>query len=476
MLKFSVSQSVWRWTIMENSNEIKNALIDWLESWRDSNGIDNGVKLEGEILDKFVSELHGEIVGLIGDFGQNTISDTANLVLYSGQDYNMVKEFCEASNGKYYMISNTAADILWNETLRDTIAITIGEDKATDPITARVLEGKVYNADETWSRTTQYATDSNTYLALDDFISSKIAEAGLEKGNIIYIISDTANPNSVGLMTEIPTVFNYKDADGVSSSNAIEVVTNLIKNEDGTFTYEKVDCSNATVYFTDDGNVKYVDMLESLGSEGTYVGQSQFTTTLKEYLNYSQDSDMTTKYKDYDSYTALEKLQAKQYDYEKRLIADMIDRGVTSENGIELLSKEELRNKYSFIGDNVDDGVIKELQLSDYRNKKYGIDSAKDMKIYMDETGNVTVASNQKYASIDIENVEANAKFSTTVDDYLNYTDDAEMKATYNDYELLEGIERVEAKQLDLEMLRNIMDELKKNVDVYVDYREYKAS
>lgn len=97
---------------MENSIEIADILKEWVKAWRTNNGIseepenqENEGKLSGEILDKFVADLQDEIINVIGDFGKNSIGENAKLVLYSGIDYEFVQEFCEASNGEYYMIS-----------------------------------------------------------------------------------------------------------------------------------------------------------------------------------------------------------------------------------------------------------------------------------------------------------------------------------------------------------------------------------
>lgn len=190
-------------------DKIINTLIEWAESWRNRNEIIDGKILSGETLEKFISELQNEITKVVGDFGINSSGENAKLVLYSGSDYKLVREFCETSNGEYYMISHTDANLLWDDGLRYQISATIGEYDIKGTITAQVLEGKAYEADgKTWTRTSNYATDSGNYLALDDFLSSKVTEAGLEKGNVLYMLGDAAKPNSVGLLTEMPVLFN----------------------------------------------------------------------------------------------------------------------------------------------------------------------------------------------------------------------------------------------------------------------------
>ena len=187
----------------------------------------------------FISELQTKIVEEIINFGVNIEGyENAILILYSGVYYEDIKSFCEASNGKYYMISQTNANFLWKDEFRDTVAYVIGEPNSKGEITARVLEGKKYSEyDSSWTRISNYATESGNYLALDDFVSSKVVEAGLSKGKILYFIGDKATPNNVGLLTEIPSVYNNAIMNGESLSDKINIATDFVKNADGTFSY-----------------------------------------------------------------------------------------------------------------------------------------------------------------------------------------------------------------------------------------------
>ena len=149
-------------------------LIKWLEGWRKSHDIYDDEVLSGEKLELFISELQTKIVEEIINFGVNIEGyENAILILYSGVYYEDIKSFCEASNGKYYMISQTNANFLWKDEFRDTVAYVIGEPNSKGEITARVLEGKKYSEyDSSWTRISNYATESGNYLALDDFVSS----------------------------------------------------------------------------------------------------------------------------------------------------------------------------------------------------------------------------------------------------------------------------------------------------------------
>ena len=190
---------------MENDYLYK--LNNWLKKWRKRHTIYDDSVLSEEMIETFIGELQEEITTVIGDFGPTTNGfENAKLVLYTGTDYNLVNDFCVSSNGEYYMINQTNASILWNPIFRKNVANVIGEINSDEPISARILAGKSYDSTGRLTRISKYATDSENYLALDDFLSSKVAEAGLKQGDVMYVISPSARSKSVGLSTEVPTV------------------------------------------------------------------------------------------------------------------------------------------------------------------------------------------------------------------------------------------------------------------------------
>ena len=262
-------------------------LIKWLEGWRKSHDIYDDEVLSGEKLELFISELQTKIVEEIINFGVNIEGyENAILILYSGVYYEDIKSFCEASNGKYYMISQTNANFLWKDEFRDTVAYVIGEPNSKGEITARVLEGKKYSEyDSSWTRISNYATESGNYLALDDFVSSKVVEAGLSKGKILYFIGDKATPNNVGLLTEIPSVYNNAIMNGESLSDKINIATDFVKNADGTFSYNILENVNTNVLIDANGKVKYVDLLKFVNNEGTANIDGTFKINVNDYIS-----------------------------------------------------------------------------------------------------------------------------------------------------------------------------------------------
>lgn len=208
------------------TNQIRDDILEWLKKYQLDSKLterraESGGVLSGEALEDFIGTLQDKIVESVtkyaGGFGENTVGDNATLILYSGVNPQMVEKFCSQSGGKYYMISQTGAGILWNEDVREKIAETIGEDKPTEPISARVLEGKEGKYDLKkgnlrfrLENDAKYATDSHKFLALDDFISLQVVEAGIKKGKIRYVLENSHSgiPRSVGMLSEIPRVMS----------------------------------------------------------------------------------------------------------------------------------------------------------------------------------------------------------------------------------------------------------------------------
>lgn len=254
-------------------DKLIRVLIEWLENWRSANSVPDGELLSGELLERFVGELQGKILSETGGFGPTVKGfEDAKLVLYSGVDWNLVGEFCEQSGGKYYMINQTKASMLWNPEFRQAVADVIGERKTKDPISARVLEGKVYeDGAEYGTRIGRYATDSERFLALDDFLSSELAKEGASRGDITYFLSPDARPETVGLSSEVPEVFTQKFFKGRGASSGFVLASDLTRNADGSFSFKTADVSDAIVYFDKSGRAGFVDLVPCVGGESAVL-------------------------------------------------------------------------------------------------------------------------------------------------------------------------------------------------------------
>lgn len=105
-----------------DGNILVEQLKIWIETWRACHPeVPEGI-LQGSDLYMFVDGLQNEIRTQIEDFGFNTIGNDAGLILYSGIGYKDVYNYCEASGGKNYMISQTLSTFLWDDRIRDAVA------------------------------------------------------------------------------------------------------------------------------------------------------------------------------------------------------------------------------------------------------------------------------------------------------------------------------------------------------------------
>lgn len=174
---------------------------------------------------------------------------------------------------------------------------------------------------------------------------------------------------------------------------------------------------DVVVHYDSQGKIVSIDTTAISGGEFNKSTSSVFEIKAGEIRHFTTDTDMSTKYTDYDSYTTLEKIKAKQYDYERTQITQMLDDGVSSKDGISLLTSDEIKTKYGFVDDVTPENVVRELQIAEYYDRKNGTATAKEMEIYFDEDGKVFAAGNSKYKTTEVPDIDVESKFSTTAGD-----------------------------------------------------------
>ncbi|MDE5873144.1 MAG: hypothetical protein K2H07_04455, partial [Lachnospiraceae bacterium] len=268
-----------------SDNVAFESLMDWLDKWRDGKVDEDDEILSDEKLEQFLGELYEKINDEIKDFGPNQDGyENAKLVLYTKYDNKIVEEFCRQSGGKYYMVNQTAANAIWDNDFGKKISEVIGEKNLEGEKTMRVLAGKVRNAEGNFERVSRYATDSGKILSFDDFMSSKLVDAGLKRGNVLYLIGDNPNSKSVGLLTEIPKLLNCATEAGLDLTEVLEVATNVTKGADG-FVYDLINWSNAGVCLDGSGKINYLDILECFGEKNVsmpeHVSKIEFSKYMK---------------------------------------------------------------------------------------------------------------------------------------------------------------------------------------------------
>lgn len=279
--------------MVDKRNEIKKNVMEWIKNWRSQHPeVPDGL-LEGENRKRFYIELQNEVINQIGDFGENEISPNAQLVLYSGPEWQDVQAFCEASNGQYYMISHTPANVLWEGWFVNAVRECIGEaDPKNSPITTRFLSGKDINR----VRINQYAMDDTTILCMDDFLSYNVVLAGLEQGDICYVVGPKLTMQSVGMLTEVPLALNSLLEDGRNLPSEFHVYNNIVDINGNLSFGPPVDINNARLFYSESGQINAIALTDLLGL-GTYAPNNYALSTtysdLITILNTHEFSDIS---------------------------------------------------------------------------------------------------------------------------------------------------------------------------------------
>ena len=373
-----------------------NKLIEHIYSWRNDNNIAYDGELNSSDLAKFADYLQKEISDKVSFSAPNGES---TLILYTGVYYKEVGQFCK-NNSDFYYISDTEANILWEDefqaAINEVITGSYTEQYNNFPgITKKFLGGKDYND----QRINQYAIEGNSeVLALDDFISKTLTEKALEAGkDIVYIAGDSAKSNAVGILTEMPTYLSKawigKTIDEVLDTEII-VVDKLNKLlEDEVTSYSKILLRNTEFYLDSNGKISgirtAIDNFPSIsvGNTSSYVSS----------VNYG------------------------------------------SKLGI--LTDPELFSKYSFLNESVSQSILDEFRVGEYRLKTTGVDTLTNATVYFDVNGKV----------VSVRDHVSDSVFETTIGDIRNYIPEDELRAVFPEYDSLENLEKLKVRQLELE-------------------------
>ncbi len=267
-------------------------------------------------------------------------------------------------------------------------------------------------------------TDVDTFKAYEYFKSRKVDDNCIEK---------------LGVKSNNTLLEQYKFLD--ESDTAIDKLR--------AYEYQRgklgTELTDTKVYFDSEGKVVGLSCYDDITTD------TVLELNLKDTEHYLGDTDMSSKYMDYDTYSRIDQLKACQYDYECTQISEMIDNNISSRNDIELMSMEELKAKYTFVDDTTDAEIIKELQIAEYRDKKYGTTTADNIEVYFDENGKMSCISNQGYETMQSVEIKANSKFSSTVTDVNNYRNAEYMSTICPEYENLTPIQKLQMQQLEFD-------------------------
>ena len=279
----------------------------------------------------------------------------------------------------------------------------------------------------------------------------------------VKLISDLDDIN-VGTLSADDIRITYGSKLGILTDEELWMKYNFLSEDDlvidkfRLYEYQKTksttEFTDTKVYFDSEGKAIGLSCYDDVPSE------TALELKLSDTENYLSDTDMSYKYMDYDTYSEIDKLKACQYDYERTQISEMIDNNLSSQNDIELMSYEELKAKYTFIDDTTDADVIKELQIAEYRDKKYGTTTTDDIKLYYDENGKMSCISDQGYESIKDVEIKANSKFSADVTEVNQYRNAEYMTTICPEYDSLTPLQKLQLQQLELDARNHDMSKL----------------
>ena len=279
----------------------------------------------------------------------------------------------------------------------------------------------------------------------------------------VKLISELDDIN-VGILGADDIRITYGSKLGILTDEELWMKYNFLSEDDlvidkfRLYEYQKTksttELTDTKVYFDSEGKAIGLSCYDDVPSE------TALELRLSDTENYLSDTNMSYKYMDYDTYSEIDKLKACQYDYERTQISDMIDNNLSSQNDIELMSYEDLKAKYTFIDDTTDADVIKELQIAEYRDKKYGTTTTDDIKLYYDENGKMSCISDQGYESIKDVEIKANAKFSADVTEVNQYRNAEYMTTICPEYDNLTPLQKLQLQQLELDARNHDMSKL----------------
>ena len=255
---------------------------------------------------------------------------------------------------------------------------------------------------------------------------------------------------------------------GVKSDNTLLNQYKFLNDSDSSldmfrvYEYQKskssINLDDTKVYFDADGKAIGLSCYDDLS------GKAALELKLSDTESYLSDADMSNKYVDYDNYSNLDKLKARQYEYERNQIGEMVDNNISSQNDIELKTFEELKQKYTFIDKNTDAEVIKELQIAEYRDAKYGTNTSESIEVHCDENGKMSCTSNQGFETTKNVELKNNSKFTTTIDDLSKFQSAEYMSTICPEYENLTDLQKLQLQQIELDARNHDFTKLQQTI------------
>ena len=430
-----------------------NEIIEWIYNYEKP--IDN--------IEKFASELAGKIVQM-----NFVASNNGNAIGYAGSLdgtapgatglYLSVAEISKQSGNGYCFINYSAENILNNKPFIDALYTVVGE-KNKD----KIMGGEwSVDADGVWHRS-KYSFPEAEILALNDLVSENFMNANA-RGDVLLIIAENARTDSALTLTEIPSLMKNEKVDSILgiSKNDLEGLTDVER-----FKLLKAKSlamqSEAVIYGGYDIDGNYCELISFEGSsyadkygidtkipEG-YTKQCTYVERLGESVNLYSTDKIKSKYTFLVDCTDTDIVAYKMYEY---LLSTGASDDIVRKTGI--LPDNDIKLKYEFLSDCTDTDILNQFRNYEYiTTNEIATTMAEKMSginIYLNSEGKIVSMSD-----VNVEYIPTDSVYKITMSDAKDFLTDEKMKNTYLDYQELSDLEKIQAKQLDLE-LRRIQD------------------
>ena len=353
--------------LTELQESLLNELTNYVDNWRKNNGIDGSDALEGDALVKFVLDIQQEImdnVSMDGKSGQTLILYTGTSVETGNKLYVDIDEYCKINSEYYYISSTDGGSILWLDDFKEAIIDAIGDKDVAN----KILSGCEYNEESGLynKRVNQYAIEGTEILSMDDFISKTLTENAVKNGNnIIYVLGEGWNSDSVGIKTEIPTFIENawigQDIDSAMKSK-FTIVNDWTEITDDYARYmSDVDMFKTEFYVDENGKVTGVKLVSEIGDiDVGNISPDGMTIAYGSKLGILTDSELISKNSFLSECTQTDLNAYRAYEYLKLIGAD--DSTIRKTG---LLPDTDLKSMHTFLSD------CTEADLNAYRNYEY---------------------------------------------------------------------------------------------------------
>ena len=300
-------------------------IIEWIENYDNpSRNIEKFAYELGEMLKDmdYTASNGGAAVGYAGATGNY---DGINTGIYLTVD-----NVASGSKGEYSFVNN-GVNILNNDEFIQTLRDAVGED------VNRIMEG-------TWDNGTRSKYSFGDAVALNDIVSENFMATNA-RGDVLLLIEESATANSVLAMTEIPCMLD--------NPNVTHILGIAKENFNG-LTYEEVFqvLKEKSLAMQSEATIYRGTMINASGNEVTVELLSLENTQYADIFNVNiPDGFMAVG-------TYYDRLQGM---------------------GVNLLTDEQLIDKYSFLEGCSDNEIMNTVRIAEYREDNY-INKIKKLK------------------------------------------------------------------------------------------------